>query len=151
MLSQRGRYGLRALIQLASVRGGRLVTAAELAGQVGAPVKFLESVLQDLKRQGLLTSTRGIHGGYSLPRRPQDISLGEIVRALDGPLDASPCLLETWPVACPGCADIANCKVHPALVELKAASDAVLARWTLQSAIEAEVFHQPAPARGARP
>ena len=140
MLSQRGRYGLRALIQLAKVANGRLVTAAELAGQVGAPVKFLEAVLQDLKRQGLLTSTRGVHGGYSLPRQPQDISLGEVVRAIDGPLDASPCIFEAWPTPCPGCVDIATCKVHPALAELKAASDAVLARWTLKSAAEAQAL-----------
>lgn len=77
-------YGLRALFTLAEV--GTPQTAESLAEAQGLPSKFLGAILADLRRAGLVTSQRGADGGYRLARSPEEISLADVMRALDGPL-----------------------------------------------------------------
>ncbi|HLH28811.1 MAG TPA: Rrf2 family transcriptional regulator [Acidimicrobiales bacterium] len=78
-------YAVRALCTLADA-GGRPVTAEALATAQGLPAKFLESILNDMRRAGLLLSQRGADGGYRLSRPPKDISVADVIRPLDGPL-----------------------------------------------------------------
>jgi len=85
-LSKRGEYGVRALCHLAARHGAGLVHIRTIAAEEGIPGKFLESILLQLKRAGFVTSRRGNDGGYALARPPEAITLGEIIRALDGPL-----------------------------------------------------------------
>ena len=84
-ISQRGLYALQALTVLAQPLAG-VVKIKDIASRENLPEKFLESILLDLKRARIVDSTRGAHGGYQLKRSPKTISLGEVIRKIDGPL-----------------------------------------------------------------
>ena len=86
-VSARVDYGTRALAELAS-RPGQLVTSEELAELQGIPVKFLEGILTQLRRAGLVLSKRGAEGGYRLARPADEIAVADVFRALDGPIAA---------------------------------------------------------------
>lgn len=86
-VSARVDYGTRALAELAS-RPDQLVTSEELAELQGIPVKFLEGILTQLRRAGLVLSKRGAEGGYRLARSPAEIAVADVFRALDGPIAA---------------------------------------------------------------
>jgi Rrf2 family protein len=85
-LSARVDYALRAMAELAAAGGGRPVTAEQLARAQGIPPKFLESILLQLRRSGLVRAQRGPDGGYRLARAAAEISLAAVIRAIDGPL-----------------------------------------------------------------
>lgn len=85
-LTKKGEYGLRALLALASVYEDRTLSLREISKQEKIPYKFLEQIMMLLKKTGFLQSTKGKHGGYSLSRSPKRITLGEIIRAVEGPL-----------------------------------------------------------------
>jgi Rrf2 family protein len=86
-VSARVDYGTRALAELAS-RPDQLVTSEELAELQGIPVKFLEGILTQLRRAGLVVSKRGAEGGYRLARPAAEIAIADVFRALDGPIAA---------------------------------------------------------------
>lgn len=85
-LSKRGEYGIRALCHLAGSYGRGVVQIREIAREESIPPKFLEGILLELKRFGFVRSRRGVEGGYALAKDPKTIMLGDVVRALDGPL-----------------------------------------------------------------
>ena len=87
-ISARTEYAIRAMLALAkaSVEGSGPLSVDALATRQDLPRKFLEAIVSDLRRAGLVTSTRGSRGGYSLSRGPGDISIGDVFRAVDGPL-----------------------------------------------------------------
>src|SRR3982751_1923304 len=103
MLTRKGKYGLKAMIALAREQGSGPVLIAELAEQDGIPQKFLENILLTLKHRGLVHSRKGPHGGYQLGRPPENISVGDVVRALAGPLALVPCVSVTAYAACEEC------------------------------------------------
>jgi Rrf2 family protein len=85
-LSNKGRYAVRALFDIAFYNEGRPTQVKDIAERQHIPPRFLEQIFQDLKRSGIVGSKRGPQGGYSLSRRPVDIRLGDVVRALEGPI-----------------------------------------------------------------
>jgi Rrf2 family protein len=85
-ISKRGEYGVRALCHLAAKHGDGLTHIREIADSEDLPCKFLEGILLALKRAGFVKSRRGNEGGYALARSPESIMLGDVLRALDGPL-----------------------------------------------------------------
>lgn len=85
-ISARTEYGLRALLALAAEPDGAALTGEELAAREGMPQKFLEGLLGDIRRAGLVHSQRGRGGGYRLARKPANITVADVMRALDGPL-----------------------------------------------------------------
>jgi Rrf2 family protein len=85
-ITKRGEYGLRALLALACVSGQKTLSLREISIQEKLPVKFLEQIMMILKRSNFVESVKGKHGGYSLSRPPEEITVGEIIRAIDGPL-----------------------------------------------------------------
>ena len=85
-LTKRGEYGLRALLALACVYGQRTLALREISAQEKLPVKFLEQIMMVLKRNNFVESVKGKRGGYSLSRPPSEIAVGEVIRAVDGPL-----------------------------------------------------------------
>lgn len=87
-VSARVDYGIRALVELTTAGEEQLVTADALAEVQGIPVKFLEGILTQLRRAGLVMSKRGAEGGYRLARRPAEITVADVFRALDGPIAA---------------------------------------------------------------
>ena len=102
-LSRKSIYALRVLPHLAREYGGRPMSVAQLAELEDLPVKFLEQILTSLRKSGLLVSERGKAGGYLLRRKPEEITLGGIIRALDGPLAPIPCASRSAPHADPDC------------------------------------------------
>ena len=85
-LSNKGRYGVRAIFDIAFHSGGKATQIKDISRRQAIPPRFLEQIFQDLKRSGLVTSKRGPRGGYALAVDPEDIRVGDIVRALEGPV-----------------------------------------------------------------
>lgn len=134
MLSQKARYALRAMIELA--RENAQVTAGELAIRADAPRKFLEAILLTLARQGLVASRRGKFGGYLLSRPATEISFAEVIRLVDGPLALAPCVSRTAFRRCEDCRDLATCSLREALLRARDATAAVLEGYSLADAVE---------------
>lgn len=102
-LSKKGIYALRVLPHLADAYGKEPLSAAELARREGISVKYLEQVLTTLRKAGFLVSERGKEGGYSFRLPPQEVTLGDVIRAIDGPLAPIPCASRTAPHHDPRC------------------------------------------------
>ena len=85
-LSNKGRYAVRALFDIAYFNEGQATQAKDIAERQGIPPRFLEQIFQDLKRAGIVVSKRGPQGGYSLAGEPDGVRLGDVIRALEGPL-----------------------------------------------------------------
>jgi len=136
MLSQKARYALRAMIELA--RAEDQVTAGELSQRADAPRKFLEAILLSLGRQGLVISRRGKFGGYRLGHPADQISFAEIIRLVDGPLALAPCVSRTAFKRCDDCRDLATCALREALLRARDATAAVLEGYSLADAVNGE-------------
>lgn len=134
MLSQKARYALRAMIELA--RADSQVTAGELAIRADAPRKFLEAILLSLSREGLVTSRRGKFGGYVLGRSAEAISFAEIIRLVDGPLALAPCVSRTAFRRCEDCRDLVTCALREALLRARDATAAVLEGYSVADAAQ---------------
>jgi len=127
MLTQRAKYGLRAMAILASRRApGSTMSIPELADDGHLPSKFLEAILLDLKRHGFLVSRRGKAGGYALARPAEHIAVGDLIRALDGPLAPIPCASLTAYRPCADCADPAECDIRRLMRQVRDATAAIL-------------------------
>jgi Rrf2 family protein len=133
MLSQKARYALRALVELA--RDGGQVTAGDLATRADAPRKFLEAILLELSRNRLVISRRGKFGGYSLARTPAEISFAEVIRVIDGPLALAPCVSRLAFRKCDDCPDLATCALREALLLARDATAGVLEGYSLAEAV----------------
>lgn len=131
MLSQKAKYALRALIMLAEAPEDELVLIADIASRENVPRKFLEAILVDLRKHGVLHAKRGKSGGYRLARPPADITFGEVIRILDGHLAPLPCASRTAFRACDDCADPATCSVRWLMCQVRDATAAVLDNYTL--------------------
>jgi Rrf2 family protein len=135
MLSQKAKYALRALVELARADGAQL-TAGELALRADAPRKFLEAILLELSRQRLVTSRRGKFGGYVLSRPPAEISFAEVIRVVDGPLALAPCVSPRLGMRkCDDCPDLAACALREALARARDATAEVLEAYSLAAAV----------------
>ena len=93
-LSTRGRYGIHAMYDLAVNADGGPQSIKAIAEREAIPEAYLEQLIAVLKRKGLVTSTRGAQGGYMLARRPEQIAVGDVLRALEGGLNLVECLEE---------------------------------------------------------
>lgn len=133
MLTKKSKYGLKAALYLAEQAGRGPVLVSELAEQQRIPKKFLEAILLELKRSGLLHSKRGKGGGYFLSRKPTEITIGQVIRVLDGPLALIPCVSQTAYARCEECVDEATCAVRFAMKEVRDATANILDHTTLSS------------------
>src|SRR5712671_4453443 len=114
MLSQKARYALRAVVELARMPDLGQLTASELAVRADAPRKFLEAILLELARRGVVVSRRGKFGGYALARAPGAISFAEVIRVIDGPLALAPCVSRTAFRKCHDCPSLEGCTLRGA-------------------------------------
>jgi Rrf2 family transcriptional regulator, cysteine metabolism repressor len=94
MVSQKCQYAIRAVFELARRQGQGPVKISEIAETQAIPVRFLEVILNQLRRAGFVQSRRGAGGGYLLARQPDRVTVGEIVQFLDGPLVPVACMAE---------------------------------------------------------
>ncbi len=131
MLSQKAKYALKALIALAETADGELLQAGEMAEQHNIPKKFLDLILLELRRHRLVDSRRGKKGGYLLMRPADTMTVGDIVRVIDGPLAPIPCASVTAYRPCPDCDDTKSCAVRKIMREVRAAAAGVLDNRTL--------------------
>jgi Rrf2 family protein len=131
MLTKKSKYGLKALLVLAEEAGHGPVLVSELAERQRLPKKFLEAILLELKRHGLLQSKKGKGGGYFLSRKPADITLGQVIRVLDGPLALIPCVSQTAYMKCEECVDERACGIRLAMKEVRDATARILDNTTL--------------------
>src|SRR5215510_16567656 len=145
MLSQKARYALKALFALAARPPGETVMIAEIVAQARVPRKFLEQILLDLKKRGIVHSQRGKHGGYALGRTADKISFAEVIRVIDGPLALAPCASVTAYRRCDDCMDEATCTLHRVLVAVQRATADILENRTLMEALPL-----PAPKKAKR-
>ncbi len=136
-LSKKGEYALRSLINLgiAAEVGRSLVQVAELADNEQLPVKFLEQIMQALKEAGYVTSARGKFGGYRLAKPAKKITIGEVVRVLDGPLAPIGCVSQTAYEKCT-CPDEAHCGLRMLMLDVRNAIAGILDRYTLADVVE---------------
>ena len=131
MLSRKSKYGLKALLALARGHGRGPVLISDLAERDAIPRKFLEAILLELKRRGLVESKKGKGGGYFLRRRPDEITFGEVIRVLEGPLAAVPCVSRTAYMKCVECVDEETCGVRAAMKDVRDATARILDHTTL--------------------
>ena len=114
MLSQRGRYAIKALLNLAVSSGGARQVSA-IAAEERIPRKFLEAIMSDLRRAGFVESLRGKQGGYKLKRPADLITFGDIIRTTDGPLALVPCASRAFYKRCDDCTDEETCILRKVL------------------------------------
>ena len=131
MLSQKTRYALKALLELAALPAGATLSSAAIAARRTIPVKFLEAILVELQRDGLVRGKRGRSGGYRLARSAGAISFGAVVRLTDGPLALLPCVSETQYRRCADCADYRACELKKVFRSVRDSTAAILDGWTL--------------------
>ena len=114
MITSKTKYALKALVVLADEKAGEgcALRIEDIAERSGAPKRFLEHILLDLKRAGMIGSRRGRKGGYELVKEPRRISLAEILRLIDGPLAPLPCLSRRAYRQCDDCKDETACRVR---------------------------------------
>jgi Rrf2 family protein len=135
VLSQKTRYALKALLELALVPAGVRLSTATISTRRNIPVKFLEAILVELKRDGLVRGRRGRTGGYQLARSPEAISFGDVVRLMEGPLALIPCVSVSQYHRCADCADDRNCELRKLFREVRDSTATILDGWTLADAL----------------
>ena len=128
MLSQKTRYALKALVLLADHHGSsnEPVSILELAQKGNLPQKFLEAILLELKRQGFLASRKGKGGGYLLAKTAEEIMIGDVVRALDGPLALLPCVSQKYYRRCEDCRTEELCALRLLFKEVRDSTASIL-------------------------
>jgi Rrf2 family protein len=131
VLSRKSKYGLKALLVLGQEAGRGPVAISELADRDAIPKKFLEAILLELKRHGIVDSKKGQGGGYFLRRPPTEITFGEVVRILEGPLATVSCVSQTAYMKCSECIDEETCGVRIAMKEVRDATARILDNTTL--------------------
>lgn len=137
MISQKAKYALKALVAIARSPAEKPSSIRDLAARENIPQSFLEQILIELRRAGLVESRRGKDGGYLLAAPPAAIGLGRVLRLVDGPLAPLPCLSRTAYRRCPDCKDEGACTVRAIFSEMYEATVAILDRTTLKDALDA--------------
>lgn len=138
MLSQKTKYALKALLALAEAPAGETLMIGDIADQERIPRKFLELILVDLKRLGFVYSRRGRTGGYALAKTPAEISFGQVVRQMEGPLALLPCVSKTAYRPCDDCVDEDACQIHDLLAEVREATAKLMDSRSLQDALRSK-------------
>ncbi|WP_353476571.1 Rrf2 family transcriptional regulator (plasmid) [Salipiger sp. H15] len=118
MITQKTKYALKSLMALGAVEHGTALTIEEVAQRSGAPKRFLEHILLDLRKSGYLGAKRGRSGGYFLIREPSKISLGELLQQIDGPIAPLPCLSRRAYRRCEDCTDEQSCQLRRVFGEI---------------------------------
>jgi Rrf2 family protein len=134
VLSQKTRYALKALLELATLPAGTTLSSAAISVRRTIPVKFLAAILVELKRDGLVHGQRGRSGGYQLARRADEISFGSVVRLMEGPLALLSCVSVTQYRRCADCSDARTCKLQEPFRVLHDSTVTILDGWTLADA-----------------
>ncbi len=132
MLTKKGKYGLKAMIDLAGLEKGQTAFVSDIASRNNIPKKFLDAILLELRNEGMLRSKKGPGGGYALSKPASEIYIGQVIRALDGPLAPIRCASRTAFEACEDCSDPESCQVRRSMTDVRDAMASVLDTMTLE-------------------
>lgn len=135
MLTKKGKYGLKALIHLARLEPGKTAFVSDIAEQNNISKKFLDAILLELRKGGLLRSKKGPGGGYALLKPASQIYVGQAVRILEGPLAPIRCASKTAFEPCDDCDHPQDCQVRISMAEVRDAIAAVLDTMTLEEMV----------------
>lgn len=127
-LSTRGDYATRVLLELSDREGPSAMSVAELASRTGISAKYLEQIMARLRAARVVSARKGVHGGYELAREPEQLTVGEVIRLMDGPLAPSPCASRTAHAPCSAyrCPSEEDCVLRGLWVEVRDAIGSVL-------------------------
>ncbi|MBL7845733.1 MAG: Rrf2 family transcriptional regulator [Cyclobacteriaceae bacterium] len=137
MLSKKCKYAIHALVHMAKDPDEKYLIK-DIAAACHIPKKFLEAILLDLNRSGILGSKQGKGGGYFLRRKPKEVNLAEVVRLFDGAIAAVPCATYKYYESCDECADEETCSIRFAFLEVRNATVEMLKKDTLDKLVKRE-------------
>ncbi len=121
MITQKMKYALKALLTLAdeaAMPAPEALTIEEIAKRSGAPKRFLEHILLEIRNAGIIASTRGRSGGYQLIKAPETVSISELLRMIDGPIAPLPCLSRRAYQRCEDCTDEDTCRIRKVFADV---------------------------------
>lgn len=130
MLSMKAKYALRAIMVLAQ-NERRLMQTRAIAVSAEVPHKFLEAILSDLKNHGVVSSKRGMMGGYRLSKPADVITIGDVIRIMDGPLAPLRCASVSAYQPCEDCPDVSTCAIRDVMKDVRIAISGVLDQRTI--------------------
>lgn len=126
MLSRKSKYALKALLVLTEEYGKEALLIADIADREKIPKRFLELILLELKNQGILRSKKGKGGGYALNKPPSAISVGQVLRMIEGTLAPLPCVSKTSYERCEECKDERTCGIRILMKEVRDSTARIL-------------------------
>ncbi|WP_181704346.1 RrF2 family transcriptional regulator [Chthonobacter albigriseus] len=141
MISQKAKYAFKALVELGSVPRGQAMLIEEIATRANIPRKFLEHILLNLKHAGVISSRRGRGGGYVLLKDPAEITIGHVLRVIDGPIAPLGCLSRSAYRPCADCPDEEICAVRNIFGDIFAATIILMDATTLADAVRKSTRH----------
>lgn len=138
MISKKTKYAIKALLHLAKCYGKGPVLISTLSQEEKIPKKFLEAILLDLRKQGILGSKMGAGGGYYLIKKPTEVALSQILRSTGGPIALIPCVSLNFYERCDDCIDETICGIRDVMTEVREATLKILSGTTLEDILQRE-------------
>ena len=138
MLSKKAKYAINALVYLAKNQNESAIPISRIAEEQNIPQKFLEAILLDLRKAGILLSKKGKLGGYKLNKQPEDIHMAEVMRLFDGAIALLPCVTYKFYERCEECTDEESCGIRQVFMDIRNETVARLKKATLASIVHNE-------------
>ena len=138
MLSKKTKYAFHALSFFGKREDKNPVLISDVAKKTGVPQKFLESILLDLRKAGILNSKMGKGGGYYLLKDAHDVLLSDVIRMFNGPIALLPCASINYYEPCPECSNEVACGLNRMMIEVRDETLKILENKSLQDMIDAE-------------
>jgi len=138
VISKKAKYAIHALVKLARDREKGPVLISEISKEGHIPQKFLEAILLDLKRAGILNSKKGKGGGYYLIKKPEEVNMADVLRLFDGALALLPCVTYKYYERCEECTDEQTCGIRRVMQQVRDETVRILKDSTLATVLASE-------------
>jgi len=139
MLTKKSKYAIKALVALARHNDIKVpLRIAEIADKEKIPGKFLEAILLELRKHGILGSKKGVHGGYYLMKPPKEVLLSNVIRITDGPIALIPCVSINFYEKCEECTDEVTCGLREIALKVRDASLEILTNTSIADIVDRE-------------
>jgi Rrf2 family protein len=138
VISKKAKYAIHALVKLARDREKGPILISEISKEGHIPQKFLEAILLDLKRAGILNSKKGKGGGYYLIKNPEDVNMADVLRLFDGALALLPCVTYKYYERCEECTDEQTCGIRRVMQQVRDETVRILKDSTLATVLASE-------------
>lgn len=142
MISKKAKYALKALEYIAKHNEQGPILISEISERQRIPKKFLEVILLELKRDGILQSKMGKNGGYYMLKDPREVNIGHIIRLIDGPIALLPCVSYKYYEKCAECEDEATCGLRNLMAQVREANNKILNKVSLAEIVKREQMLQ---------